>query len=264
MSKTYSEKLRDPRWQKKRLEIMQRDGFRCVVCKNDKDTLNVHHSKGYRNGLDPWEYPPVELVTLCEPCHERKHFAPPGMKFYLAGKISKVDWRAEILGEHRPGALNDWSCDDNVDYSSAFMNNAIAGRHHYCGPFFISCDHGCAHTRPDKENPNCGHGVSLVNCTVDNQNSGRESASRNCRANLESADAVFAWISSFHAYGTFVEIGYAAALGKPIGIGFDIEGSFDELWFLKSMAWFVDYSASAKVSFDKFLVSLEAVPVIHA
>ena len=25
----YVEKLKDPRWQRKRLEIMQRDGFRC-------------------------------------------------------------------------------------------------------------------------------------------------------------------------------------------------------------------------------------------
>ena len=28
----YSEKLKDPRWQKKRLEILERDNFRCQYC----------------------------------------------------------------------------------------------------------------------------------------------------------------------------------------------------------------------------------------
>lgn len=29
---TYSQKLRDPRWQKKRLEILERDSFTCQHC----------------------------------------------------------------------------------------------------------------------------------------------------------------------------------------------------------------------------------------
>ena len=39
----YWEKLRDPRWQKKRLEIMERDDFTCVHCQDNASTLNVHH-----------------------------------------------------------------------------------------------------------------------------------------------------------------------------------------------------------------------------
>lgn len=66
---TYSEKLKDPRWQKKRLEIMQRDEFACRNCGEDKDTLNVHHGY-YERGLDPWEYPDDTLHTLCEKCHQ--------------------------------------------------------------------------------------------------------------------------------------------------------------------------------------------------
>lgn len=65
----YSEKLRDPRWQKKRLEVMQRDQFTCQRCSNNESTLNVHH-KYYKAGADPWEYELDSLVTLCESCHE--------------------------------------------------------------------------------------------------------------------------------------------------------------------------------------------------
>jgi hypothetical protein len=66
--KTYSEKLRDPKWQKKRLEVLQRDEFCCQLC-NDKETeLHIHHIF-YRKGKNPWEYNDNELVTYCKYCH---------------------------------------------------------------------------------------------------------------------------------------------------------------------------------------------------
>lgn len=67
--KPYWEKLRDPRWQKKRLEIMERDKFKCCQCGDMSSTLNVHHGY-YERGLDPWEYDDDTLWTLCERCHE--------------------------------------------------------------------------------------------------------------------------------------------------------------------------------------------------
>ena len=69
---TYSEKLKDPRWQKKRLEIMERDGFACQSCGDNESTLNVHHCR-YVTGKNPWEYDNLSLTTLCEPCHEMQH-----------------------------------------------------------------------------------------------------------------------------------------------------------------------------------------------
>ena len=63
---TYPEKLKDPRWQKKRLEVLDRDGFCCSMCKNDKLELQVHH-KSYR-GINPWDTPLDELTTLCRYC----------------------------------------------------------------------------------------------------------------------------------------------------------------------------------------------------
>lgn len=66
MSK-YHERLKDPRWQRKRLEVMQRDGFKCLACGDDRKTLNVHH-KSYAN--NPWETSLEDLETLCEICHK--------------------------------------------------------------------------------------------------------------------------------------------------------------------------------------------------
>ena len=70
--KTYSEKLKDPRWQRKRLEIMKRDGFSCVECQESNTTLAVHH-RYYISGRMPWEYPDWSLKTLCKDCHKLDH-----------------------------------------------------------------------------------------------------------------------------------------------------------------------------------------------
>ena len=69
---TYSEKLKDPRWQKKRLEILDRDQWMCRVCGDVKTTLVVHHNK-YIRGKAPWNYPDINLITLCEKCHNKFH-----------------------------------------------------------------------------------------------------------------------------------------------------------------------------------------------
>lgn len=66
---TYQELLQDPRWQKKRLLIFERDGWRCQCCESTDRTLHAHH-KRYIHGNLPWEYDDKDLVTLCEFCHE--------------------------------------------------------------------------------------------------------------------------------------------------------------------------------------------------
>lgn len=67
----YIEKLKDPRWQKMRLQILERDNWTCQDCGETTVTLNVHHRYYLRNA-DPWEYPEKALITLCEDCHERE------------------------------------------------------------------------------------------------------------------------------------------------------------------------------------------------
>ena len=66
---SYSDKLKDPRWQKMRLKVLERDGFICQGCCDTETTLHVHHNI-YEYGKDPWEYDIKDLITLCESCHE--------------------------------------------------------------------------------------------------------------------------------------------------------------------------------------------------
>lgn len=72
MSKTdYFAKLKDPRWQRKRLEILQRDKFHCLICGDGLTELHVHHLY-YVTGREPWDYPMSSLQTLCKPCHRQQ------------------------------------------------------------------------------------------------------------------------------------------------------------------------------------------------
>ncbi len=71
-SLAYQEKLKDPRWQKIRLRVFDRDKFKCQRCGDTKKTLHVHHKK-YRPLTEPWEYQIEELETLCEDCHGAEH-----------------------------------------------------------------------------------------------------------------------------------------------------------------------------------------------
>lgn len=72
MKQSYSEKLKHPLWQKKRLEVLELYGFSCAYCGSEDKTLHVHH-KIYEKGRDPWDYPSSSLVSLCVDCHESRH-----------------------------------------------------------------------------------------------------------------------------------------------------------------------------------------------
>ena len=65
---TYGDKLKDPRWQKRRLEILERDEWTCRACHDKTTTLHVHH-RYYEAGAEPWDSPAEALITLCEQCH---------------------------------------------------------------------------------------------------------------------------------------------------------------------------------------------------
>lgn len=67
----YIDLLKDPRWQRKRLEILTRDDFKCRFCGNKDQTLHIHHQY-YIHGAKPWEYSGELLVTLCSSCHSKE------------------------------------------------------------------------------------------------------------------------------------------------------------------------------------------------
>lgn len=106
---TYSEKLKDPRWQKRRLKIMERDGFKCMSCDNQHNTLNVHHCNYSK---EPWDAPDEDLATLCDECHER------------IGRIVKMINRQIV----RPVPDSIWSMQEVYVAFGALMSNPESAR----------------------------------------------------------------------------------------------------------------------------------------
>lgn len=67
--RAYSHWLEGPVWAKLRAQAKKRDGQRCQDCGSTKN-LVVHHIR-YR---DDWDDTRLEdLVTLCKPCHKKRH-----------------------------------------------------------------------------------------------------------------------------------------------------------------------------------------------
>lgn len=96
---------KDPRWQKRRLEIMERDGFQCIACGDQKSELHVHH-KRYRG--QPWEAKDDDMQTLCTQCHKALGPHPKAGIWYGSGDYIYID--------HCPSCKrNEWSvCGDSV------------------------------------------------------------------------------------------------------------------------------------------------------
>lgn len=91
----YLQKLRDPRWQKKRLEVFERDDWRCQNCKDSDSTLHVHH-RWYEQGREPWDYPKEALITLCEECHAIESHDRPQAEANLIHALRRVCFADEI------------------------------------------------------------------------------------------------------------------------------------------------------------------------
>jgi 5-methylcytosine-specific restriction endonuclease McrA len=82
---TYKEKLLDPRWQKKRLEILERDNWACQWCGDAETTLHVHHL--YYSGSFPWETEDDGLQTLCSECHDVNHLNTTDLEKILINSV---------------------------------------------------------------------------------------------------------------------------------------------------------------------------------
>lgn len=78
--RSYAQKLRDPRWQRKRLEVLSRDNWTCTKCGRNDLELHVHHDY-YIYGFEPWEYDMDILKTRCFKCHESEHSMVAELKF---------------------------------------------------------------------------------------------------------------------------------------------------------------------------------------
>lgn len=69
MALSYKEQLTHPNWQRKRLEIFQRDNFACTICGNTEHQLQVHHLY-YLPEMLIWQYDNECYKTVCPKCHK--------------------------------------------------------------------------------------------------------------------------------------------------------------------------------------------------
>lgn len=108
---TWLAQLRHPKWQRKRLEVLQRDGWMCQRCCAEDKTLNVHH-KRYTKGSMAWEYSNADLLSLCEDCHELTHAEENDFKAEASRlSVRYADIKELMLGFYSVadfGDLHDW------------------------------------------------------------------------------------------------------------------------------------------------------------
>jgi len=161
-------------------------------------------------------------------------------KIYFAGSVGKGDWRNNLA----------------VEATGRIMSNGYAqyttpsgGKFIYGGPFAISDDHGCFHEGD--------HGFGPAACEGSFDENGEEGSGQRClilprcEYQIRSCDALLVNITKPDCYGTYYEIGYASACGKPIFIhcpviikkniqdthhAGDGDGLGDDLWFIKQSA----------------------------
>jgi hypothetical protein len=152
---------------------------------------------------------------------------------YFAGKIGPNDWRTKLFGGRVGAAPNNGENPYGFDRLLDETLTRDHGQFLYGGPFFISCDHGCAH------GPN-SHGAAPTGCLIGAADDGRLEMQGQIfqvnSARIRRADFIFAYVNELDCFGTLIEIGYAAALHKPIcvGIGHNIKvKEFFDLWMTR-------------------------------
>lgn len=116
---TYQEKLEHPKWQKKRLEILKRDKYKCKKCGDEETRLDVHHLE--YNG-DPWEAENKHLVTVCKHCHVQVEIIKDKCDFKYIKILKSNNWTNgnRIMFAGFPGYLSMEIYDNKNNYIIGF------------------------------------------------------------------------------------------------------------------------------------------------
>ena len=94
------EQYEHPHWQKKRLEIFNRDNWHCRCCDETNVALHVHHLY-YNRDCHIWEIDNEGLVTVCVKCHKILHDELSKLSGIIAfnilcGKIDPTDFNISL------------------------------------------------------------------------------------------------------------------------------------------------------------------------
>jgi hypothetical protein len=171
-------------------------------------------------------------------------------KVYLAGKVTKNDWRHSIVSGLRSKMWDNAPEDVGFPSCHPFSRKNLQkikpsvlmddGENVYVGPLLIADDHGCYHGTTQHG------GISLLYKDSTEQRKGLFEA--NVEA-LERSDILVAYLDSFESFGTFAEIGHAFGKRIPIHIIYneefhnqlktktsDVNTKVTEFWYLEQMA----------------------------
>ena len=113
----YHEQIKHPLWQKKRLEVLELNEFKCSECSNETEELNVHHPF-YKRGAMIWDYEAEELQCLCKTCHAKNHVVDEEIKKALSflpspAKMSALGYINAMIGPF---------IRDDENYMKGFIN----------------------------------------------------------------------------------------------------------------------------------------------
>lgn len=137
---------------------------------------------------------------------------------YLAGRISRGDWRESlfwgVVGEEPDRLSGYWPV------------SAGRGAFDYCGPYFTNQGHGMDHG-PGQ------HGVAenRINEYGYDRSDLRRRTFRACLNAIRACTVFFAWLEDGEAYGTLVEIGYARAMNKKVVVAHPPDVDLSDQWF---------------------------------
>lgn len=87
----YLKLLKNPKWQKKRLEILQSRKWECEACGATEECLHVHHNK-YVYSRMPWDYEDSDFVVLCEHCHADVEMLKVADKIAYKERLALLEW----------------------------------------------------------------------------------------------------------------------------------------------------------------------------
>ena len=107
----FKEGFKSPKWQKLRLEVLDRDGWKCVRCGDDKSQLHVHHPVYNPDFIYPYSYSAQELVSLCDGCHEDEHL------------VLKVNQAEVLLCLVRVGYYGAYDLEDVMSFLNTFKGD---------------------------------------------------------------------------------------------------------------------------------------------
>lgn len=219
-----------------------------------------------------WEYE-KEGYDLGDAGYYLPDFWLPETKSYLEIKpldcapnaVEKVYFAGKFSGSSTKNGSVDWRSEFGVDPTDA-IHDAGDYMHTLVGHFYVG---------PAQKDLSSGHGSEpghIVDFYDEEGSAGlyldsdRREVFANCRSQIAMCDTLFAWIYDDTCYGTLVEIGYAAALGKRIWVG--IDDSFAEkvgdMWFSMAAAETVVTAPSAIEAFYKLCPMRKEESSMHA